>query len=471
MPIYKLYKEREGTTQKGEDYKDAVVEYMESLNYMLRRDSSFHSSLDDLQFDNKATGERVVAEAKSYAKGISPNDFKDELSRYFLEYVEIREDKRFDFYIFVEDLSNEGLWNALFDRNVEENNQLESFYEKLLENADESYEQELNRSTTDEFRDFAVDTHVHVATYLDLMQQAQQLEESERFQYEPYLHSYEPIYEETEYSTNLFKIDSFPEWLYVIDTTSDAESADVYNYNNEAYPVELYDRQLYSLVSPDNLPNTTKHYIHEDQFERVQFSEWIQGEAREHEGKQDVIRALLRGVFTLLAKQRDCVVDRNKGTLVYPELSSKHGSNRKQGRVWLAKPLEKYSEIRHRAIKVRVRNYGEEYYYVLLPTQVFTYDGIRRVSGDRKAMLQNDFSPNRFQGQNSKWDRQLDTWGELLMGDQSRLDRFATPNFTAVEELSFQRVSSTLGVRPPKDGDERDGIIESANDLRTEGEE
>lgn len=457
--------------QKGEDYKEAVIEYMESSNFMLRRDSAFHSSLDDLQFEEKASGDTVVAEAKSYADGISPNRFKSELSRYFLEYVQTREDKRFDFYIFVEQLSNEALWNALFDRDVEDNEKLQSFYKKLIDNADESFANDLERTTVDEFRDFAVDTHVHVGTYLELKQQAQQLEQSERFQYEPYLHSYEPCYEETEYATNLFKINSFPKWLYIIGTTGDAESANVYNYNNEAYPIHLYDRKLYSLVEPENLPETTRYYIQESDYERVEFADWLHRNSGEHEDKENTIRALLRGVFTLLAREQDCVVNREKGTVVYPELKPKHGTERKHGRVWLAKPLETYSEVRHRAVKVRIRIFGTEYYYVLLPTQVFTRDGRRKVSGEKKYTLQNKFSPNRFQGQNSKWDRQLATWEDLLMGEQSSLDEFMSQGFPAVDQLFFSRVSSKLGVRPPEDGEERDELIEEASDLVDGGDD
>jgi len=58
---------------------------MEGLNYMVELDSAFHSTLDDIQFVNKATGDKVVAEAKAYSTGLSPNDFRDELARYFLE--------------------------------------------------------------------------------------------------------------------------------------------------------------------------------------------------------------------------------------------------------------------------------------------------------------------------------------------------------------------------------------------------
>ncbi|MFC7143286.1 hypothetical protein ACFQMA_26380 [Halosimplex aquaticum] len=76
---------------------------------MVERDSAFHSTLDDIQFVNKATGDKVVAEAKAYSTGLSPNDFRDELARYFLEYIKQPQPHRFDFYIFTETLSNDQL--------------------------------------------------------------------------------------------------------------------------------------------------------------------------------------------------------------------------------------------------------------------------------------------------------------------------------------------------------------------------
>ena len=470
MPIYNLYKEREGTARRGEDYKEAVIEYMEGLNYMVERDSAFHSTLDDIQFVNKATGDKVVVEAKAYSSGLSPNDFRDELARYFLEYIGQPQPHRFDFYIFTESLSNEQLWKALFDRDVTENQKLVDFYEKLEDSVKDEVVDHLTDTEVDEFRDFAIDTHVFVGTYDDLRQQANQLEKTERFQYEPYLHSYEPISEPTEYATNLFQITQYPEILYVIETTDEAESARVYNYNNEAFPIKLHERKLYSLVHPDHLPSSTQHYIHEDRFETQEFEDFIRtgSEREEHE---NTIRSLLRGIFTLVAKDNGCLIDREKGTTVYAELDrQQHGTKRKIGRSWVAKELDSYPDVIHRGVKVRVRRYADDYFYVLLPTQVFTSDGRRPVTGERKSRLQNDFSPNRFHAQNSKYDRQLRVWEELLMSDQTQLDRFIGETIPVVKELEVSRVDSlSLDVRPPKDGEERDDLIESAPDLENTG--
>jgi len=350
---------------------------MEGLNYMVELDSAFHSTLDDIQFVNKATGDKVVAEAKAYSTGLSPNDFRDELARYFLEYIKQPQPHRFDFYIFTETLSNDQLWKALFDRDVTDNQKLVDFYEKLKDSVNDEVVDRLEDTEVDEFRDFAIDTHVFVGTYDDLRQQAHQLEKTERFQYEPYLHSYEPVTEETEYATNLFQVTHYPETLYIIETTEEAESARVYNYNNEAFPIKLHERKLYSLVHPDHLPGSTRHYLHEDRFETRDFEEFLRTGAQEEE-RENIVRSLLRGIFTLVARDNDCLIDREKGTTVYPELDRKqHGTERKLGRSWVAKELDSYPDVIHRGVKVRVRRYAGEYYYVLLPTQVFTSDGRR----------------------------------------------------------------------------------------------
>jgi hypothetical protein len=470
VPIYNLYKEREGTSRRGEDYKEAIIEYMEGLNFMVKRDSAFHSTLDDIQFVNKATGDRVVAEAKAYSTGLSPNDFRGELANYFLEYIGRPQPERFDFYIFTETLSNQQLWSALFDRDVDDNQKLADFYEKVRDSVEDDVKARLADTDVDEFRDFAIDTHVFVGTYQDLTQQAHQLEKTERFQYEPYLHSYEPVSETTEYRTNLFQITQYPENLYVIETTAEAESARVYNYNNEAYPIKLHRQKLYSLVHPDHLPKSTIHYVHEESVETRKFEEFCNPNTGEGE-RENTVRALLRGIFTLVAQENDCLVDREKGTTVYPVLDRRqHGERREWGQSWVAKELESYSNVIHRGVKVRIRQYGGDYHYVLLPTQVFTSDGRRPVSGERKSRLQNDFSPNRFHAQNSKYDRQLRVWEEMLMSDQTQLDRFMGETLPAVRELKVDRVDSlSLNIRPPEDGDERDELIESAPDLQNTG--
>jgi len=115
---------------------------------------------------NKATGDKVVAEAKAYSTGLSPNDFRDELARYFLEYIKQPQPHRFDFYIFTETLSNDQLWKALFDRDVTDNQKLVDFYEKLKDSVNDEVVDRLEDTEVDEFRDFAIDTHVFVEVHM-----------------------------------------------------------------------------------------------------------------------------------------------------------------------------------------------------------------------------------------------------------------------------------------------------------------
>ncbi|WP_273838609.1 hypothetical protein [Halococcus sp. PRR34] len=57
------------------------------------------------------------------------------------------------------------------------------------------------------------------------------------------------------------------------------------------------------------------------------------------------------------------------------------------------------------------------------------------------------------------------------MSEQSKLDEFISPGIPAVDQLSFSRLSSSLEVRPPEDGEERDELIEEGYDLVHEGDD
>jgi len=240
-----------------------------------------------------------------------------------------------------------------------------------------------------------------VGTYDDLRQQAHQLEKTERFQYEPYLHSYEPVTEETEYATNLFQVTHYPETLYIIETTEEAESARVSKLQQRGVSHQASRAEV--IFSGSSGPSSGVYSslpprgpFRNPRFRGVPSNGCSRGRARKHRkiASQEYSPSLLE--ITI-----DCLIDREKGTTVYPELDRKqHGTERKLGRSWVAKELDSYPDVIHRGVKVRVRRYAGEYYYVLLPTQVFTSDGRRPVKGERKSRLQNDFSPNRFHAQN-----------------------------------------------------------------------
>lgn len=466
MPIYRLFKEREGLQEKGRVYKNAVIAFMEATNYMQVRDAEIHPSLDDIQFRHKGSGDLAFAEAKG--SKLSPNDFPSELARYYLEYVHRPEDQRFEFFIFAEELSNESLWNKLFERSYAGNDTIEEFLSKLENKLDdEDLQQKVADTTVEDFETFALDTHVHVGTYGELMTLAEELEDSERFDYEPYLHSFKPITKQHEYTTNLFQIQSYPDTLYRFDAIDEIEEAKVYNYNNDHYPVAPHAGTIYSLVDVDELPRGTEYYVKPETKEELDFETWLS--EQDSPDMIDVAKELLLGVVSIAAQQNDCVVERSGGLYIYPIFRPKHrqrGERTLDGK-WLAKELESYSEIRHRAVTVRVKRFANQYYYALRATQEFTSNGYTKVTGERKSDLQNTFSPNNFQGQNGKHLRQIQMWPKLLkLNSNTGLARWTDGGqYPATQQIQATQVDGlTLGVRPPTDGVEQSRIINGVMD-------
>jgi hypothetical protein len=466
VPIYRILSEREGLQEKGRSYKEAVIDFMEATGYMEHREAEIHPSLDDIQFRNKGSGEWVIAEAKGTE--LSPNDFPSALARYYLEYTHRPKDQRFDFFIFAEELSNPQLWRSLFENSYTDNDKIEEFLlklEKKLE--DEELRRKVADTYTEDFETFSIDTHVHEADYLELRTVAEELRESDRFDYEPYLHSFEPIKKQHDYATNLFQVTSFPDELYIYDTAEGIAEARYYNYNNKHYPVVPEAGKLYTLVQKGRLPGSTRHYIGSGTHEVVDFENWIAEEDTRQ--RTNIVRELLLGVISVSAQENDCEVERSNGRHIYPI----YNKNRHQGKRtdsqnrWLAQELNNRSEIRHRAVDIRVERYAGDFYYVLTPTQEFTWEGREKVTGERKSELQDNFSPNRFQGQNSKQLRQIRMWPKILMLTvNTGLDKWTGGGqLPAIQQIGAEQVQDlTLGIRPPHDGDEQSRIINGVID-------
>ena len=466
MPIYRILSEREGIQEKGRSYKEAVVDFMEATGYMEHREAEIHPSLDDIQFRHKGSSEWVVAEAKGTE--LSLNDFPSALARYYLEYTHRPMEQRFDFFIFAEELSYPQLWSDLFEKSYTDNDKIEEFLTKLENKLDdEELRQKVANTHVEDFETFAIDTHVHEADYLELRTVAMELRESDRFNYEPYLHSFEPIKKQHDYATNLFRVTSFPNDLYIYNTAEGIAEARYYNYNNKHYPVVPEAGKLYTLVKKDRLPGSTRHYIGSDAPEVVDFENWIAEE--DSQERTNIVRELLLGVISVSAQENDCVVERSRGRHIYPIYDKNwHQGRRTDTRNrWLAQELDNRSEIRHRAVDIRVEKYADNFYYVLTPTQEFTWDGREKVTGERKSDLQDNFSPNRFQGQNSKQLRQIQMWPKILMlAVNTGLSQWTDGgHLPAIQQIGAEQVQNlTLGIRPPYDGDEQSRIIDGVID-------
>ena len=109
---------------------------MELDGYILYGDSSLVSMLPDLIFKKLTIeGEQEIwVETKYQDVSLSDTDFLIELARYFISYINIKSEEKFDFYLYVRRAVNWNRWRKIFTSISYDDVEALKIYEALLEN-------------------------------------------------------------------------------------------------------------------------------------------------------------------------------------------------------------------------------------------------------------------------------------------------------------------------------------------------
>lgn len=449
---------REALGQKGRDYADAVVDFMNARGYLLEGRAEDTGEPEDMVFLPKA-GNRtpVVVEAKHRDEdnGLSPNAYQTGFGERFREW-ECGSYEGYKFNFFISETSNPGLWKQLFKSTDEE--AITEFYTEKVRNAAEGELAEfLDRHAPSRFKRFVENTYVW-ADYGrgDLIRIAERAKDSGDYDYNPYLESYEAVPEPGDLRTNLLEIRVLPETLYRIPALDGTQTRSFYRHKaNRDQPVYYYEGSIYSLLAPDDLPDATTDFYRTTEADTLRFDRWASADPSPEQ--VDAAKALLRGLLTMHTTENRAVVTRERDdTRIY--MHHEDTDETLDGK-WLTQQLET-SEVRHRAVVVRMHRFGGRYFYALAPKQEFTTDGRIPVSGERKKELAADFSEAKYP-QNKRKLQTVDLWETILAPDESLL-RFSLP--APLRELQLERVEGlTLeGVRPPSTPEERTELIEGS---------
>lgn len=470
--VYRNPDRREGQSQKGTDYADAIIEFMKARGYLLDSRAEDSGEQEDLVFQPIIGRlQPVVAEAKSRdedSRGFSPNDYKVGFAERFRAWEE-GSYANYDFHIFFENESNQALWKRLFDSCNSE--ALHEFYDKMVEAVDGDLAEFLSGHDASRFERFAEKSSVWAGyDRADLLRLTERIEESGEYDFNPYLVEYEAVPETGELSTNLLRITSLPETLYRFEAVEGTDTRSFYRYESNRWnPVDCHDGRVYSLLPPDDLPVATLDFLVDEDPETIPFEDWAT-DATEP-GRINSAKSLLRGLLVRFGTELGlAVTGKRRDTRLY----AVHGeSSFSISNVELTKELDVWDAYRHLVVVIDVEFFAGVYYYSLTPTQDFTSDGENIVSGKMKRRLSADFNPNRFP-QNRRTSNRVGVWAEHLSPSES-LIRFQVP--APFQELSFERVEGLQlqGLRPPHNGDEQRELIEStlapARDPQTTADE
>ncbi|WP_092662301.1 hypothetical protein [Halorientalis persicus] len=450
---------REANSQKGRDYADAVIRFMDSRGYICTDRAEVSGSGTDLKFKPKVSGRPIIAEAKHRGQnqqGLSPKKYKEGFAEYFIRWVENPE---YEFHFFISNEANGQLWRRLF-RQDPDSETVREYFEELQEDIAGETGEELSKYTVETFEDFAADTTVWNWDYVELVREADRAERTGDLDYEPYLTPYSPIKDgQGKLHTNFFEVTNLPSTVYRFAVQDGVSPSSFYGRQmNRHAPVALYEGMLYSLLPQEDLPDAAADATDggEDQLSFVEFSD------RSDDDSKNWAKSLLEGLLAFYARENGAVVgERHDGrvTLIYMPLSDggNHGKERKVGRRWLAKEADRHPVVRHRAIEVDVKRFAGRYYYAFSPKQEFTEDGRTLVDPAYKDKLSDDFSQSRYP-QNARKRGNIEAWAEVLDPQESLMAYGAAK---PIQELEFEQVRDIeTNCRPPSDGDERTELIE-----------
>jgi len=452
---------REALPEKGRGYANAAIRFMRTKGYLLEDRAEDSGTYRDLKFAKKLSTEIVLAEAKSQEE-LRVSGFKRSIARYFIKCFK----NDYTFYLFAQNLEGDG-WETLFEDPDANRDKIEEFFEELQDEYDNKLGDELRKRHIDHFLNFVTNAEIWEYTYGDLLRVADRAERTGEYDDKPYAKSYPPIRKPVELASNLLKVSKLPKTLYRFDTIDEADDAKYYNYNPDRNPVEVDSGYLYSLILPKDLPASTTYYVEDGTLEQLDFRTWVDDA---NTPEENVAKSLLRRIIGLSARNQDSLTDRTRnGTLLYARYDEdEHGEDRRTYQnKWIAKPLDHRNQIRHRAVWVTVKKFDDHFYYSLKPTDVFTYNGTNRISGELKSDLAASFSDSNWP-QNRRKLTTIEMWASLLDPSQTGLQQYMADDqmlATALREMEVSHVTGfKLKVRPPKNRQEQIDIIRGERD-------
>lgn len=450
---------REANFQHGEDYKGQIIDYWKERGYDLIADSAVDNITPDLIFrkTHEHGNEDIYVESKYTKLSRTEKPFLTEMARYLIEF---QNRHPFDFHIFVRDLSAHQKWRKIFDPALSDSEVRHNFWERVLEDANLRPEEEekLEQFTEEQFKAFLDRTCIHKAGYDTLKMETEHLQDSSKFDVERFTTQEEPFNERSPMEPNFGRIASHPENLYIGNIhTSEFKSSITHSYG-DIEPIWFEEDRVFSLRPPDELPSSVRRVTDEDSFETNDFQSWA---AKEENKLASKILLLQAACGQAVEKDYSChFKDEENGKkhelmdncsylkyrgdyyLLFEHPYRLFGTQKVESQQ-ITKAYDDF--VRHRAAKLNVHKFGEEYYLSILVKNLFTEKGTSRtlIRGERNRSLHDSFNQNNYN--NSQAYSEYKHWRNILPLRKSE------PQETADQELGFTRVQGiSVSKRPPE---------------------
>jgi len=110
---------REGAHYGGEMYKKEVIRYYQTLGYEFRKSSTYEGTLEDLVFEKEGEKDLYVEVKSSSCSIFAKTDkLREEIYHYFIKWVKLDSDKRFELHLFVQGLAKQNETKEILTRDA-----------------------------------------------------------------------------------------------------------------------------------------------------------------------------------------------------------------------------------------------------------------------------------------------------------------------------------------------------------------
>lgn len=470
----------EASHHRGEVYRQVVEEYLESGEFL--RQGEPYSGTKDIRLTRPAHNEEKVfrVETKNSKARIGATSFVTEVARHCLDFH--FGDEEFEWYIFAPEYSNSDRWRHVFDGRIRREDEVEQYFSEITDkhNLTDDEAEKFAELDVEDFREFIEIVALKKATSGRLQELIRENTKTDRAnkKWEFYIQENEPKYDQTEYLPNLFKITSYPDSVWEMQSLA-TDLNDVFDAVPRYCPVWIEGTDAYSLLNPENLPVELERLLKVDESVEHDFETWA------FEDGTPINRRIVTGLLnkklvwrgTRLHEQCQAIRHNRDFKLIFPIPGGGHVQETLTGEIIApdnaqTEKVEGYTITRdmgrgigHRYGHPEVKLYGRNGYAFISTGWLFTAEGAGNslIEGDAADELHNSLDKNNYgktpnrRAQFRQWRQYLRMGGgedETLVGEElAQLDPAQRMTFERPQELNLQ-------VRPPKNSDERDDLME-----------
>jgi hypothetical protein len=446
MPIYNWLGGAEVSHTTSDIYQKKVTEFLELDGYILIQTSSDVAMTPDLIFRKPETEGKtdIYVETKYDDVSLSDKEFLSEFARYFILYTSNMVDP-FDLYLYFRRCKNLSKWKQIFSATSYNEKTCLAFFGALSENEDlnEENRQKIKEKNFEDFKKFVSDTYVHQMDYERLLMKIEERKKRKKdrcYGYNYYLRELPPIKQKQKIIGNFVEVKKYSGSIYSWQIPDEVDNKIVYNRVNRYEPFYFRGNMLYSL---EHIDERLKNCVNEKTFKASNPEDWLLEDPR----RLFILQILYKKYILNFGVQKGCNYVHYKGDILY----FSHKDNSKVLQKVEGKQVSRLFKdtkspfVKHEAIDIEVKVYGQRLFVFFSPVVIFTDQNKELITGIGVKKLHDKFSPNRY-------DNNLSIFGDMKWWFDFLCGKGKTP-------LETSDLLCLMGnLKPPPDSKTRDGL-------------